>query len=187
MLSIGELRPGMAVEMDGTPYIILSAVHSKQARAGGVCRTKIKNLLNGSVIPKTFQGNDKLKKADVKHTKGQFLYSDPTGFYFMREDNYEQFELDEDTIDNQKNFLKDGMDVDLLTYNDNPIAVKLPPKVNLEITQTDPGVKGDTASGGSKPATLETGYVLQVPLFLKEGELIRVNTETGEYVERVSK
>lgn len=187
MLSIGELRPGMAVEMEGTPYIILSALHSKQARAGGVCRTKIKNLLTGSVVPKTFQGNDKLKKADVKHAKGQFLYSDPSGFYFMREDTYEQFELDEETIDDQKNFLVDGMDVDLLTYNDNPIAVKLPPKVVLTITQTEPGVKGDTASGGTKPATLETGYIIQVPLFLKEGESIRVNTETGEYVERVSK
>ncbi len=187
MLTIGELRPGMAVEVDGAPFVILSAVHSKQARAGGVCRTKMKNLISSSVIPKTFQGNDKLKKADVKHVRAQYLYSDPSGFYFMREDTYEQFDLNEETIDSQKNFLVDGMDVDILTYNDNPIAVKLPPKVNLEIKQTDPGVKGDTVSGGSKSATMETGYVLQVPLFLKEGEIIRVNTETGEYVERVSK
>ena len=187
MYTIGELRPGMAIEMEGTPFYILSAVHSKQARAGGVCRTKIKNLLNGSVIPKTFQGNDKLNKADVRFAKAQFLYSDPSGFYFMRNDNYEQFELDEETIDEQKNFLVDGMDVDILTHNDNPIAVKLPPKVELVVSQTDPGVKGDTASGGSKPATMETGYVLNVPLFIKEGETLRVNTETGEYVERVSK
>jgi len=122
----------------------------------------------------------------VRFAKAQFLYSDPSGFYFMRNDNYEQFELDEETIDEQKNFLVDGMDVDILTYNDNPIAVKLPPKVELVVSQTDPGVKGDTASGGSKPATMETGYVLNVPLFIKEGETLRVNTETGEYVERVS-
>ena len=122
----------------------------------------------------------------MRFAKAQFLYSDPSGFYFMRNDNYEQFELDEETIDEQKNFLVDGMDVDILTYNDNPIAVKLPPKVELVVSQTDPGVKGDTASGGSKPATMETGYVLNVPLFIKEGETLRVNTETGEYVERVS-
>lgn len=186
MYSIGELRPGKAVIIDNDPYVILSAQHSKQARAGGVCRTKIKNLKTGAVIPKTFQGADKLKPADVKHMRAQFLYSDPENFHFMTSDDYEQHELNHETVDEAKNFLVDGMDVDLLTFEGNPIAVKLPPKVNLKITQTEPGVKGDTASGGTKPATLETGFVVSVPLFLKEGETIRVNTESGEYVERVS-
>jgi len=186
MYSIGELRPGMAVIIDNDPYVILSAQHSKQARAGGVCRTKIKNLKSGAVIPKTFQGADKLKPANVKHKKAQYLYSDPESFHFMTDDDFEQHELDHETVDEAKNYLVDGMKVDLLTFDSLPIAVKLPPKVDLEVTQTDPGVKGDTASGGSKPATLETGLVVSVPLFIKEGEKIRVNTESGLYVERVS-
>ena len=186
MYSIGELRPGMAVIIDNDPYVILSAQHSKQARAGGVCRTKIKNLKSGAVIPKTFQGSDKLKPANVKHKKAQYLYSDPESFHFMTDDDFEQHELNHETVDEAKNYLVDGMKVDLLTFDSLPIAVKLPPKVDLDVTQTDPGVKGDTASGGSKPATLETGLVVSVPLFIKEGEKIRVNTESGLYVERVS-
>ena len=186
MYSIGELRPGMALILEGEPYVILTAQHSKQARAGGVCRTKIKNLKTGAVLPRTFQGAEKLKPADVKHKRAQFLYSDPQAFHFMQDDDFEQHELDHETIDEAKNYLVDGMSVDLLTFNDLPIAVKLPPKVALTVTQTDPGVRGDTASGGNKPATMQTGLVVQVPLFIKEGEKIRVNTESGLYVERVS-
>jgi elongation factor P len=186
MYSIGELRPGMAVIIDNDPYVILSAQHSKQARAGGVCRTKIKNLKSGAVIPRTFQGAEKLKPADVKHMKAQFLYSDPESFHFMTDDDFEQHELDYETVDEAKNYLVDGMKVDLLTFEGNPIAVKIPPKVELEVVKTEPGVKGDTASGGSKPAELETGLSVSVPLFIKEGDKIRVNTESGLYVERVS-
>jgi len=186
MYSIGELRPGMAVIIDNDPYVILSAKHSKQARAGGVCRTKIKNLKSGAVIPRTFQGAEKLKPADVKHMKAQFLYSDPESFHFMTDDDFEQHELSNETVDEAKNYLVDGMKVDLRTFEGNPIAVKIPPKVELEVVKTDPGVKGDTASGGSKPAELETGLTVSVPLFIKEGDKIRVNTESGLYVERVS-
>lgn len=184
MYSIGQLRPGMAITVDGDPYLILNAQHSKQARGSGVCKTKIKNLLSGSILNKTFQGNDKLEPADLSHSKAQFLYGDGENYNFMNSETFEQFSLDNETIGDQANFLVDGMDVDIQSFEDNPIAVILPPKVDLEVTQTDPGVKGDTASGGTKPATLETGFVIQVPLFIDIGDKIRINTESGEYVER---
>lgn len=174
----------MAITVDGDPYLILNAQHSKQARGSGVCKTKIKNLLSGSILNKTFQGNDKLEPADLSHSKAQFLYGDGENYNFMNSETFEQFSLDNETIGDQANFLVDGMDVDIQSFEDNPIAVILPPKVDLEVTQTDPGVKGDTASGGTKPATLETGFVIQVPLFIDIGDKIRINTESGEYVER---
>lgn len=184
MYSIGELRPGMAIIIDGEPNLILTAQHSKQARAGGVVRTKIKNLISGTITNPTFQGNDKLEPADVSYGKAQFLYSDADGFHFMDGETYDQFTFDEETIDEQSNFLIDGMDVDILYFGERPIGVKLPPKVVLTVTETEPGVKGDTASGGTKPATTETGFVLAVPLFVGVGDKIRVNTESREYVER---
>ena len=186
MLSIGELRPGQYVLVDTEPFVILDAVHSKQARAGAVCRTKIRNLKTGVVVNKTFQGNDKLKRADIRYQKCQYLYSDPDGFNFMNLDSFEQFNLHSDLIGEQKNFLKEDLEVDAMLFENSPIGIKLPPKVVLEVVQTDPGVKGDTVSGGSKPATLETGFVVSVPLFIKEGEKIRINTENKTYVERVS-
>jgi elongation factor P len=186
MYSIGELRPGMVIIVDGDPYVIAAAQHSKQARQGGVCKTKIKNLLTGSMVNKSFQGNDKLEPADVTYGKAQFLYSDGEAFNFMDNESFEQFALDNETIGDQANYLVDGTDVDIQYFEGKPISVMIPPKMDLEVTHTDPGVKGDTASGGSKPATLETGYVLQVPLFINIGEKIRVNTQSGEYVERAN-
>ena len=138
------------------------------------------------VLNKTFQGNDKLKPADIRYQKCQFLYADAEGFNFMNLENFEQFNLSSDLIADLKNFLKEDLEVDALMFASHPIGIKLPPKVVLTVTQTDPGVKGDTVSGGSKPASLETGYVVSVPLFIKEGQKIRINTENGTYVERVS-
>jgi elongation factor P len=184
MYSIGELRPGMAIIIEGEPNLILTAQHSKQARAGGVVRTKVKNLLSGTITNPTFQGNDKLEPADVSFGKSQFLYSDNDGFHFMDGSTYEQFAFDEETVDEQKYFLNEGMDVDILYFGETPIGLKLPPKVVLTVKETEPGVKGDTASGGSKPATTDTGLTLAVPLFITVDEKIRVNTETKEYVER---
>jgi elongation factor P len=184
MYSIGELRPGMAIIIDNEPNLILAAQHSKQARAGGVVRTKIKNLISGAITNPTFHGNDKLEPADVSYGRAQFLYSDGEGFHFMDGETYEQFTFDAETIDEQSNFLIDGMDVDILYFGERPIGVKLPPKVVLTVTETEPGVKGDTASGGTKPATTDTGFVLAVPLFVSIGDKIRVNTESKEYVER---
>jgi len=186
MLSIGGLRPGQFILVDDEPFVIIDEVHSKKARPGAVCRTKIRNLKNGNVVNKTFQGNDKLKKADVAHQKCQYLYKDVDGFNFMNLESYEQFNLSNEMIGELSNFLKEDMEVDAQMFNSNPIGIKLPPKVVLEVIQTDPGVKGDTVSGGSKPATVETEYVVSVPLFIKIGDKIRINTDSGDYVERVS-
>lgn len=185
MYSIGQLRPGMAILVEDEPFLILAAQHSKQARGSGVCKTKIKNLISGSTINKTFQGSDKLEPADLAFSKAQFLYADGDGYNFMDSESFEQFSLDNETIGDQAHFLVDGMEVDIQKFEGKPIALRLPPKVELEVTQTDPGVKGDTASGGSKPATLESGYTLQVPFFINIGDKIRINTDSGEYVERV--
>jgi elongation factor P len=184
MYTIGELRPGMAIIIENDPCLVLSAQHSKQARAGGVVRTKVKNLISGTITNPTFHGNDKLTPADVSFAKAQFLYKDPEGFHFMDGNTYEQFSFDEETVDEQSYFLIEGMDVDILYFNETPIGIKLPPKVVLTVAQTEPGVKGDTASGGTKPATTDTGFVVQVPLFVNIGDKIRVNTESQEYVER---
>lgn len=185
MYSIGELRVGKAIILDDEPYLITYAQHSKKARAGGVCRTKLRNLISGVIIPKTFQGNDKIAPADTGYKKAQYLYNDGETYNFMDNETFEQFTFSNEDLEDQVNFLVDDSEVDVLTFEDRPIGLNLPPKVELKVVQTDPGVKGDTASGGSKPATTETGYVLQVPLFIKENDVIRVNTESGEYVERV--
>lgn len=184
MYSIGELRPGYAIVLDGEPYVIVAAQHSKQARQGGVTKTKIKNLVTGSVTNKTFQGNDKLEPAHVTSSKCQYLYKDSEAYHFMNNESYEQFGISVEDIDEMGNFMAEGIDVDVKYFEGKAIGVELPPKVVLEVTHTDPGVKGDTASGGTKPATLETGYVVSVPLFINIGDKIRVNTDLGTYVER---
>lgn len=185
MYSLAELRPGMAVLVNGTPHLVLKAQHSKQARGAGVAKTSMRNLLTGAVLPMTFQGSDKLEPADIRYSKAQFLYNDSGEYFFMDGDSYEQFSFTEDDLGDQKYFLVDGMNVDIQNFDGRPISIKLPPKVVLTVTQTDPGVKGDTASGGSKPATTETGLVVNVPFFMEIGDKIRVNTESQEYVERV--
>jgi len=184
MYSITDLKPGVAIEIDGEVYSVASSHHSKQARGSGVMKTTLKNMKTGSTVAKTFQGSDKIKPADVSYGSAQYLYSDDEKLYFMDGTTYEQFELNKDVIGDAFYYLIDGNDVDIQSINDEPFNVKLPPKVNLKVTSTEPGVKGDTASGGSKPATLETGLVVQVPLFINEGDLLRINTETGEYTER---
>lgn len=185
MYSINDLRVGTAVQLDGAPYIVLSSQHSKMGRGGGIQRTTLKNLLTGGTIQKTFQGNDKIEPADVSYTRAQYIYSDNDSFFFMDNNNYEQFPLPKENIGDLALFMVEGQMVDVQNINGNPANVKLLPKVNLKVVETDPGVKGDTASGGTKPAKLETGLTVQVPLFIDIGDTVRVNTESGVYVERV--
>lgn len=185
MYSINELKIGTAVQIDGAPYIVLSSEHSKMGRGGGIQRTSLKNLLTGTTIQKTFQGNDKIEQADVSYSRAQYLYSDSDTFYFMDNNTYEQFPIPKENIGDLTLFLIEGQTVDIQNINGSPVNVKLLPKVNLKVVETDPGVKGDTASGGTKPAKLETGVKVQVPLFVNIGDTVRVNTETGMYVERV--
>lgn len=186
MYSITELRVGTAIQLEGKPYVVTYYYHSKQARGGGIVKVKLKNLIDGANIERTFQGNDKIDKADVGYSKAQYLYGDGSSFHFMDSNSYEQFELNEELIGDNKYYLIEGEEVDIQNFDGKPINVMVPPKINLTVTQTEPGVKGDTASGGSKPATTNTGLVVQVPLFIKEGEKIRVNTQTGEYCERAN-
>ena len=186
MYVIADLKPGRAVVVDGDPYLITWSRFSKQGRQGGVMATKMKNLKSGSVIQKTFQGNDKLEPADVGFRRVQFLYESGGNYTFMDLSTYDQFDLDADIIGEGNQYLTDGLEVDALVFEENPIGIQLPPTVELTVTETTPGVKGDTATGGTKPATLSSGYTVNVPLFINEGDSVRVNTESGEYMERVS-
>lgn len=185
MYVIAELKKGRAVVLDGDPYLITWNQFSKSARQGGVMATKMKNLKTGSVIQKTFQGNDKLEPADIGYKKVQYLYGDGANFTFMDLTSYDQFDLDSDTVGDMANYLTEGQELDAMIFDDQPIGINLPATIEVKVVETIPGVKGDTATGGTKPATLESGAKVNVPLFINEGDTIKVNTDSGEYMSRV--
>ncbi|MFH0776668.1 MAG: elongation factor P [Patescibacteria group bacterium] len=185
MYEITDLKIGTNVSLDGEPFRVVWNQFSKTGRQGGVMAVKLKNLKNGKVIPKTFQGADKIQPAEILMKKAQFLYKDTAGFNFMNSEDFEQFSLSEEAVGEAGQFLQDGEEYDLMYFDGNPLNVNLPVKMEFTVKETMPGVKGDTASGGGKPATLDCGITVQVPLFINEGEKIRINTETLEYVERV--
>ncbi len=186
MLSITDLKTGTFFELDGTPHQVLSYEHSKTGRAGAVLRTKIRNLISGAVYERTFKGSEQFDEADIARRKGQFLYADGTNATFMESESFEQHEIGLDKLGADAKYLKEGLELNLMLYNGQILAIELPAKVDLAITYTEPGFKGDTQSGTLKPATLETGLEINVPLFIKQGEVVRVSTATGEYVERVN-
>ena len=185
MLGITDLKVGAKIQMDGDPYVVTWSQHSKQARGGGVMKTKMKNLISGSTVEKTFQGHDKIESADINFRRAQFLYANGDDFEFMDQESFESISFTRDQLGETALFLSDGMDVDIQHFEGKAINVQLPPKMEFKVTETDPGVRGDTATGGSKPATLETGYVVKVPLFINPGDKIVINTDNGEYCERV--
>ncbi len=185
MYVIAELKKGRAVVVDGDPYLITWNQFSKSARQGGVMATKMKNLKSGAVIQKTFQGNDKLQPADVGYRKVQYLYGDGSNYTFMDLTSYDQFELSTEMIGDAAKFLSEGQELDAMVFGDLPIGINLPPTIEVKVIETIPGVKGDTATGGTKPAKLESGVSVNVPLFINEGDTVKVNTESGEYMERV--
>lgn len=188
MYNIAQLRVGTAIQVNGEPYIISTAQFSKQARGGGVMKTTVKNLITGNTVPMTFQGSEKIEPAQVSYSKAQFLYSQGDEYFFMDGNTYEQFSFMKADLGDKTGFMLDGMEVDIQSFDDKPINVQLPPKVNLRVVETSPSVRGDTAQGKvTKPAKLETGISLAVPIFIEQEELIRVNTETGEYCERAEK
>ena len=171
-------------DLDGQPHEVLSYQHSKQARGGAVMRTKLKNMISGSIIDRTFRGSEKFEEADVARAKAQYLYSDGGKFIFMDNESYEQFEIGADLIGEKANFLKEGLEIELVKFEERAIGIDLPIKISFEVTETQPGIKGDTAQGGSKPATIETGAIITVPLFVNQGDKIVVDTRDGHYVER---
>lgn len=185
MLSITEIKTGSHIVLNEDPYIVLTVQHSKMGRAGAVLRTKIKNLKTGSILNKTFQGAEKVEEAEIEERKGQYLYSDGSNFFFMDNETYEQFEIPAEVIGEQTKFLKEEIEIGIFYFRENPINIKLPIKMNFEVTEAPPAVKGNTADGGSKQVKLENGLSVNVPLFINSGDIIKINTETGEYTERV--
>lgn len=184
MLNLSDIKAGKNILWEGQPYVVLSHEHSKTGRAGAVLRTKLKNLLTGSVLDKTFQGSEKVDEADMSKTKAQYLYTEGNDFHFMDNSTYEQFSLSKDVIGNATLYLLEGTDVTVLNFNDIPVNIELPIKVTLTVVEAPPGIKGDTAGTGGKVVKLETGLKVSAPLFVNEGDKIIVNTEKGEYVSR---
>ena len=184
MIGGGELRPGVKIELDGTPYVVIDYQWVKPGKGGAFMRTKLKNMKTGASIDRTFRTEEKLERAEVEERKVQFLYRTEDAYHFMDTESFEQFTLEEKQIGEGGGFLKEELVISVLFHRGEPVGVVLPTFVELKVAETEPGVRGDTASGGSKPAKLETGAVIHVPLFINIGDLLRVDTRSGTYVER---
>jgi elongation factor P len=182
-VSTAEFRKGLKIELDGQPYNIVEFQHVKPGKGGAFVRTKLKHLRLGRVVDRTFRAGEKVGLVEYEQRSMQFLYKDEN-FHFMNLDTYEQIALDADVVGEAANWLKETMEVEVFVINGEPAGVDVPNFVELEVVKTDPGLRGDTASGGSKPATLETGAVVQVPLFIDQGEVLRIDTRSGAYIER---
>ncbi|HRY82411.1 MAG TPA: elongation factor P [Candidatus Moranbacteria bacterium] len=184
MLNINEIKTGKNIILNDTPYVVLYHEHSKTGRAGSVLRTRLKNLSNGTVLEKTFQGAEMCEEADITKTKAQYTYREDVNYNFMDSEIYEQFTLSKDALGDNINYLKEGTEVLILNWNGNPINIELPIKIKLKVVEAPPGIKGNTVSTGGKVVTLETGVKISTPLFIKENDEIIINTEKGEYVSR---
>lgn len=185
MTTTNQLKSGMCLDVDGTLFIVAEFQHVKPGKGQAFVRTKLKNLKTGAVVDKTFRAGEKVELARLDHTKMQYLYSDHNGYVFMDNNTYEQTVILEDLMGDAIKYIKENMVVEVLFHDKTPIGVNAPTFVELKVVETDPGVRGDTATGGSKPATLETGAVVQVPLFVQIGDVLKIDTRSGEYVTRV--
>jgi elongation factor P len=185
VISTNQFKNGNHIEVDGTVFKILEFQHVKPGKGGAFVRTKLRRAADGAVIDKTFRAGEKFRSVRTEARKMQFLYSDGTDAHFMDTQSYEQMTIPQSSLAGPLRWLKPSDEVDVLFIDESPSDLQLPSAVNLEVTETEPGVKGDTASGGgTKPATLETGAVIHVPLFVEPGEAVRVDTRSGEYVSR---
>lgn len=187
MYECGDLRKGLKIEIDKEPYIIVQFDFVKPGKGQALYKCKLKNMVTGAQFDRTFRSVDRFSEANLEEFEMEFLYADNTGYCFMNTATYDQEFLGEDQVGEAKNFLKENTVCQMLFFDQNPIGLTLPFFIDLKITEAEPWAKGDTASGSTKPVTLETGYVVQVPPFINEGEWIRIDTRTGEYVERVKK
>lgn len=185
MISAGEFRNGATFEMDGKVYKVIEFQHVKPGKGAAFVRTKLKDVMSGNVLEKTFNPTEKMPKAQIDRKDMQYLYNDGDIYYFMDNETYEQLPLTKDELADTLNYLIDNMQVKILSYKGKVFGVEPPLFVELEVTYTEPGFKGDTSTGATKPATTETGYVVNVPLFVNIGDKIRIDTRTGEYMERV--
>lgn len=185
MYTITDLKPGVMIELeDGQPYLVIFSQHTQLGRGGGIMKTTLKNLETGATIERVFKGEVKIKEANLEKIQAQFLYKDEENFYFMDNATFEQFPISSKQIGDNKYFLIEGQNVEILSFKGRPINVSIPPKVKLKVIETEPGVRGDTVSSPTKPAILETGLKINVPLFIKVGDEIIINTREFSYVER---
>jgi elongation factor P len=186
MATTSDFRNGIILDFEGALYELVEFLHVKPGKGGAFVRTKLKNVVTGSVIERTFRSGERFTEARLDRTVFQYLYNDGSSHYFMNTETFDQLGLPGEQVQSQKGYLKENLKVIILMLGEQPIALEVPTFVELSVRSTDPGVRGDTASGGSKPATLETGLVVQVPLFIQIGDVLKIDTRTGEYVERAA-
>ena len=184
MISVNDFKTGLTIEVDNSIWQVVDFQHVKPGKGAAFVRSKLRNLRNGNIQEKTFRAGEKVAPAHIENRKMQYLYASGDTHTFMDTNNYEQTELQASQIEYELKFLKENMEVNIMTYQSETIGVDLPNNVELEVTETEPGIKGDTASGGTKPATLETGLTVQVPFFINQGDVLLINTSDGKYVSR---
>lgn len=185
-MDVSELRKNAKVQLDGHPYVVVEFLFVKPGKGQGLYKCKLKNMITGAVLDRTWRSGEKFDPANVESRKMQYLFVDQNGYTFMDNENYEQVALQPEVIGDDKNFLLDQIMVDVLFYNDRPVGITLPSHIVMKVVECEPGVKGDTATNATKGATVETGLKVQVPLFIKEGERIKIDTRTGDYIERIN-
>lgn len=185
MISAGEFKNGVTIEVDGELYVIIDFQHVKPGKGAAFVRSKLRGIVNGGIVERTFRPSEKMPRAHIDRKDMQYLYSDGELFHFMDNESYEQTAVNADQIGDTLRYVKENDMVKILSHNGNVFGIEPAQFVELQITDTEPGFKGDTAQGATKPATVETGAVVQVPLFISSGEVIKINTETGEYLGRV--
>ncbi|MBT1071630.1 elongation factor P [Pelotalea chapellei] len=185
MYSVADLKKGLKLTLDGDPYVVIAFDFTKPGKGQALYRTKMRNMINGTILDRTYRSGETFEPASLEERQMEYLYKEGTHYTFMDQQTYEQVVMEEETLGDSKNFLLENLKVDVLIFGEKAIGASLPNFVNLRVVQTDPWAKGDTSGNDSKPATLETGYVLRVPPFIEEGELITIDTRTGEYSTRV--
>jgi len=185
MYSTSDFKRGLKLMMDKHPYIVMEFQHVKPGKGPAFVRSKLKNLITGKILTKTFRSGEKFEEADVETRTMEYLYFDGSDYVVMDSGTYEQYNISEAVVGDDEKWMQENAAIIVLLFKGNPVNIEVPQFLNLEITRSDPGIKGNTAQGGTKPATLSTGATIQVPLFVEEGEVIKVDTTTGSYIERV--
>ncbi len=184
MLGISEIKIGRVLVINGEPYVVTRTDHHKMGRGGAVLKIKLRNLISANILERTVQGSEKVEEAQTQTQKANFLYQDANEAHFMNNNSFEQFSLSLEDLGDKVQYLKEGVDVDVLYFNDKPVAISLPIKMDFKVVSAPPAIKGNSVGSVTKIAEIETGAKVNVPVFISEGEMIRINTDTGEYVER---
>lgn len=186
MYETSDFKKGLKIMLEGKPYVIVDFQHVKPGKGNQFTRTKMRNMLTGQNLESTFKSGEKFEVPNVENKEMTYLYQDDSGYNFMSQESYEQISMSEDDLGESKYYLTENLKVTILFYNEKAVACDVPKAVNLTVKQTDPGIKGDRVTGATKPATMETGLVVGVPLHINEGDVLRIDTLSGDYVERVS-